>query len=64
MALAVAAGIEALKDAGIPLVMQYKEASAGGGKMIPDGFALPLEMQDENRCDHHLPVAQQRNPAR
>ena len=47
MALAVAAGIEALKDAGIPLVMQYKEASAGGGKMIPDGFALPLEMQDE-----------------
>ena len=27
MALAVAAGIEALKDAGIPLVMQYKEAS-------------------------------------
>ncbi len=47
MALAVAAGIEALKDAGIPLVMQYKEASTGGGKMIPDGFALPLEMQEE-----------------
>ncbi len=47
MALAVAAGIEALKDAGIPLVMQYKEASAGGGKMIPDGFALPMEMQEE-----------------
>ncbi len=47
MALAVAAGIEALKDAGIPLVMQYKEAAAGGGKMIPDGFALPMEMQEE-----------------
>ncbi len=47
MALAVAAGIEALKDAGIPLVMQYKEASSGNGKMIPNGFALPQEMQDE-----------------
>ncbi len=47
MALAVAAGIEALKDAGIPLVMQYKEASSGNGKMIPNGFALPGEMQDD-----------------
>ncbi|SMC72894.1 malonyl CoA-acyl carrier protein transacylase [Desulfocicer vacuolatum DSM 3385] len=47
MALAVAAGIEALKDAGIPLVMQYKEASSGEGKMIPNGFALPQEMQDD-----------------
>ena len=47
MALAVAAGIEALKDAGIPLVMQYKEASSGNGKMIPNGFALPEEMQDD-----------------
>ncbi|SLM28414.1 putative (Acyl-carrier-protein) S-malonyltransferase [Desulfamplus magnetovallimortis] len=46
MALGIAAGIEALKDAGIPLVMQYKK-SASGGKMIPDGFALPKEMQDE-----------------
>jgi malonyl CoA-acyl carrier protein transacylase len=46
MSLAVAAGIEALKDAGIPLVMQYKKASTGT-KMIPDGFALPKEMQDD-----------------
>ncbi len=46
MALAVAAGIEALKDAGIPLVMQYKKASTDG-RMIPDGFALPKEMQDD-----------------
>ncbi len=46
MALAVAAGIEALKDAGIPLVMQYKKSSTGD-RMIPDGFALPKEMQDE-----------------
>ena len=45
MALAVAAGIEALKDAGIPLVMQYKKTSTSE-KMIPDGFALPKEMQD------------------
>ncbi|MFO7749720.1 MAG: beta-ketoacyl synthase N-terminal-like domain-containing protein [Desulfobacteraceae bacterium] len=46
MALAVAAGIEALKDAGIPLVMQYKSSSSGQ-HMIPDGFALPEEMQDD-----------------
>ncbi len=46
MALGIAAGIEALKDAGIPLVMQYK-ASNGGSRMIPDGFALPAEMQEE-----------------
>ncbi|MBF0573496.1 MAG: acyltransferase domain-containing protein, partial [Desulfamplus sp.] len=57
MALAVAAGIEALKDAGIPLVMRYKTPSrfkdSGSGKteatfeLIPDGFALPEEMQDD-----------------
>ncbi|ACN16274.1 predicted polyketide synthase [Desulforapulum autotrophicum HRM2] len=46
MSLAVAAGIEALKDAGIPLVMQYKKASTGT-RMIPDGFALPKEMQED-----------------
>ena len=43
MALAVAAGIEALKDANIPLVMNYKQTSLG--KQIPEGFALPKEMQ-------------------
>ncbi|MFO7886217.1 MAG: SDR family NAD(P)-dependent oxidoreductase [Desulfobacteraceae bacterium] len=46
MSLAVAAGIEALKDAGIPLVMQYKR-TASGRQMIPDGFALPKEMQND-----------------
>ncbi len=44
MALSVAAGIEALKDANIPLVMQYKETSTGG--MMPNGFALPEDMQE------------------
>ncbi|MCP4162000.1 MAG: SDR family oxidoreductase, partial [Deltaproteobacteria bacterium] len=44
MSLAIAAGIEALKDANIPLVMQYKEASTGN--KIPNGFALPEEMQE------------------
>ncbi|MCP4671703.1 MAG: ACP S-malonyltransferase, partial [Desulfobacula sp.] len=46
MAIAIAAGIEALKDANIPLVMQYKKVK-GGKSMIPDGFALPKAMQDE-----------------
>ncbi|MBA3009918.1 MAG: acyltransferase domain-containing protein [Desulfobacula sp.] len=46
MALGIAAGIEALKDANIPLVMQYKRMR-DGKTMIPDGFALPEEMQEE-----------------
>ncbi len=45
MGLGIAAGIEALKDAGIPLVMQYK-LSKNGKTIIPDGFALPEEMQE------------------
>lgn len=43
IALSIAAGIEALKDAGIPLVMNYKKTASGG--RIPEGLALPLEMQ-------------------
>jgi acyl transferase domain-containing protein/NAD(P)H-dependent flavin oxidoreductase YrpB (nitropropane dioxygenase family)/acyl carrier protein/NAD(P)-dependent dehydrogenase (short-subunit alcohol dehydrogenase family) len=46
MAMGIAAGIEALKDANIPLVMQYKKMK-GGKAMIPAGFALPEEMQEE-----------------
>ncbi len=43
-ALAMAAGIEALKDAGIPLVQGFKKAS--NGAMIPGAYELPQEMQD------------------
>ncbi|MCK5686274.1 acyltransferase domain-containing protein, partial [bacterium] len=46
MAIGIAAGIEALKDANIPLVMQYKKVK-GGQAVIPDGFALPEHMQEE-----------------
>ncbi|MCF6248089.1 MAG: acyltransferase domain-containing protein [Desulfobacula sp.] len=46
MAISIAAGIEALKDANIPLVMQYKKIK-NGTALIPDGFALPQEMQEE-----------------
>ncbi len=46
MAISIAAGIEALKDANIPLVMQYKKVK-NDTAMIPDGFALPEEMQEE-----------------
>jgi acyl transferase domain-containing protein/NAD(P)H-dependent flavin oxidoreductase YrpB (nitropropane dioxygenase family)/acyl carrier protein/NAD(P)-dependent dehydrogenase (short-subunit alcohol dehydrogenase family) len=42
--LAIAAGIEALKDANIPLVMRYKAASTG--QMLPNGYALPEPMQN------------------
>ena len=46
MAMGIAAGIEALKDANIPLVMQYKKMK-DGKTLIPDGFALPESMQEE-----------------
>ena len=46
MAISIAAGIEALKDANIPLVMQYKKMK-GGKIKVPDGFALPEEMQED-----------------
>ncbi|MCP3952854.1 MAG: acyltransferase domain-containing protein, partial [Desulfobacterales bacterium] len=44
ISLAIAAGIEALKDAQIPLVMHYRETSSGS--RLPEGFTLPKEMQD------------------
>jgi malonyl CoA-acyl carrier protein transacylase/acyl carrier protein len=44
ISLAIAAGIEALKDAHIPLVMDYRTTSTG--KKIPSGFRLPEEMQE------------------
>jgi acyl transferase domain-containing protein len=43
--LAIAAGIEALRDAGIPLVMRYKTTTTGS--KLPAGWALPEEMQDD-----------------
>jgi acyl transferase domain-containing protein/NAD(P)H-dependent flavin oxidoreductase YrpB (nitropropane dioxygenase family)/NAD(P)-dependent dehydrogenase (short-subunit alcohol dehydrogenase family) len=43
IALSIAAGIEALHDAHIPLVQQFRETSAGA--RIPDGYGLPAEMQ-------------------
>ncbi len=43
--LAIAAGIEALRDAGIPLVMAYKTTSVGS--QLPDRWKLPASLQDE-----------------
>ena len=42
--LAMAAGLEALKDAHIPLVQGYKKTSTGSS--IPDALVLPEEMQE------------------
>ncbi len=42
--LAIAAGLEALKDAGIPLVRTWKKTSTG--KYLPGELALPEEMRD------------------
>lgn len=43
--LALAAGLEALKDAGIPLVRQMKITRAG--TELPDAWALPAELRAE-----------------
>ena len=41
----VAAGYEALKDAGIPLVREYRNTTSG--PTLPGRFVLPKEMQDD-----------------
>ena len=43
--LAIAAGIDALRDAGIPLVMRYKTTSTG--TQLPDRWGLPDAMRDD-----------------
>jgi len=43
--LAIAAGIEALKDAKVPLVKQYKKTTTGN--YLEVGYALPSELQDK-----------------
>ncbi len=43
--LAIAAGIDALRDAGIPLVPRYKTTTTG--TQLPDGWSLPEELRDD-----------------
>ena len=43
--LAIAAGIDALRDAGIPLVMAYRRTSKG--TFLPDRWRLPEALADE-----------------
>jgi acyl transferase domain-containing protein len=43
--LAIAVGIDALRDAGIPLVMHYKTTSKG--TQLPDRWGLPDAMRDD-----------------
>jgi acyl transferase domain-containing protein/acyl carrier protein/NAD(P)-dependent dehydrogenase (short-subunit alcohol dehydrogenase family) len=43
--LAIAAGIDALRDAGIPLVMRYKTTTKG--TQLPDRWGLPEAMRDD-----------------
>ena len=43
--LAIGAGIDALRDAGIPLVMRYKTTTKG--TKLPDRWMLPDEMRDD-----------------
>jgi acyl transferase domain-containing protein/NADP-dependent 3-hydroxy acid dehydrogenase YdfG len=43
--LAIGAGFDALRDAGIPLVMQYKTTTLG--TRLPDRWGLPASMRDD-----------------
>ena len=43
--LAIGAGIDALRDAGIPLVMRYKTTTMG--TQLPDRWVLPEAMRDD-----------------
>ena len=43
--LAVAAGIDALRDAGIPLVQHYRDTTTG--TQLPDRWALPDALRDD-----------------
>ncbi len=43
--LAIAAGLDALRDAGIPLVQRYKKTSKG--TQLPDRWGLPDAMRDD-----------------
>ena len=43
--LAIGAGIDALRDAGIPLVMRYKTTTKG--TQLPDRWGLPDAMRDD-----------------
>ena len=43
--LALAVGLDALRDAGIPLVMRYKTTSKG--TQLPEQWGLPDEMRDD-----------------
>ncbi|HYF24765.1 MAG TPA: SDR family NAD(P)-dependent oxidoreductase, partial [Baekduia sp.] len=43
--LALAAGIDALRDAGIPLVQRYRTTTVGS--QLPDGWALPDALRDD-----------------
>src|SRR5205085_7665749 len=44
-ALAIAAGIDAMRDAGIPLVMRYKTTTKG--TQLPDRWTLPDALRDD-----------------
>ena len=43
--LAIAAGIDAMRDAGIPLVMRYKKTTKG--TQLPERWMLPEELRDD-----------------
>ena len=47
--LAIAAGIDALRDAGIPLILRYKTTSKN--TQLPERWGLPDALRDETGSD-------------
>ena len=43
--LAIGAGIDALRDAGIPLVLRYRTTTTGS--QLPDRWVLPESLRDD-----------------
>jgi acyl transferase domain-containing protein/acyl carrier protein len=43
--LAIAAGVDALRDAGIPIVQHYR--TTGVGSQLPDRWGLPTQLRDD-----------------
>jgi hypothetical protein len=53
---AIGAGLDALRDAGIPLVMRYKTTTKG--TQLPERWGLPDSLRDDTGCNLLHPLFQ------
>ncbi len=60
--LAIGAGIDALRDAGLPMAMRYKTTSTGS--KLPEAWALPVAERDDTGRDLRVGVPRHRSAHR